>query len=136
MTPYAQMLLAYVRPEAQGAYAYEYERYAKDPIVAMVLTYFLGIIGGEAYYMGGDWRRGFWMTVALFSCIGLFISVPIWIARCFTIQNEVESYNDYIAWALAHRYLTDANAVAPPQPPPNGKRPQISGLPMTIHATR
>ena len=61
MTPYAQMLLAYVRPEAQGVYAYEYDRYAKDPVVALVLTIFLGIIGGEAYYMG-DWKRGVWMT--------------------------------------------------------------------------
>jgi hypothetical protein len=136
MTPYAQMLLGYIRPEAQGAYAYEYERYAKDPIVAMTLTFVLGIIGGESYYMGGDWRRPFWMTIALFSGVGLLISTPIWIARCFTIQSDCESYNDYVAWALAHRYLPQSNAVAPPQPPAaaTGRRPQVSGLPMTIKA--
>ncbi len=131
MTPYAQLLLSYVRPEAQGAYAYEYDRYAKDSIVALTLTYCLGIVGGESFYLG-SWKRALWMTVALFSGVGLFISVPAWIARCFTIQGEVESYNDYVAWVIAHRYLPDTNAVAPPQPsqPANGKRPQISGFPM------
>ena len=89
MTPYAHMLLAYVRPEAQGVYAYEYDRYAKDQIVALVLTIFFGIIGGEAYYIG-NWQRGLWMTIALFSGVGMFISVPLWIARCFTIQGECE----------------------------------------------
>jgi len=130
MTPYAQMLLAYVRPEAQAVYAYEYDRYAKDPVVAFVLTMFFGIVGGESYYFG-DWKRGIWMTVAMFSGIGMFVSVPLWIARCFTIQGECESYNDYIAWLIASRYVPETNAVQPPQPPPpSGKRPVISGLPM------
>ncbi|MGD0967858.1 MAG: hypothetical protein ABR949_06185 [Candidatus Aquilonibacter sp.] len=130
MTPYAQMLLAYVRPEAQGVYAYEYERYAKDSAVALVLTIFFGIIGGESYYIG-DWKRGIWMTIAMFSGIGMFISVPLWIARCFTIQGECESYNDYVAWLIACRYVSQTNAVQPPQPaPPSGKRPSIGGLPM------
>jgi hypothetical protein len=135
MTPYAQMLLGYVRPEAQGAYAYEYDRYAKDPIVALTLTLFFGLVGGEAYYMG-DWKRGIWMTIALFSGVGMFISVPVWIARCFTIQGECEAYNDYVAWALAHRYLPDETAVQPPQPPqptpPSAKRNPVGGLPMTV----
>jgi hypothetical protein len=136
MTPYAHMLLAYVRPEAQGVYAYEYDRYAKDPIVALVLTIFFGIIGGEAYYIG-NWQRGLWMTIALFSGVGMFISVPLWIARCFTIQGECESYNDYVAWLVASRYVSPAQAVQPPQPPtPSGKRPVIGGLPMPVHATR
>jgi hypothetical protein len=130
MTPYAQMLLAYVRPEAQGVYAYEYERYAKDSAVALVLTIFFGIIGGESYYIG-DWKRGIWMTIAMFSGVGMFISVPLWIARCFTIQGECESYNDYVAWLIACRYVSQTNAVQPPPPaPPSGKRPSIGGLPM------
>ncbi len=130
MTPYAQMLLAYVRPEAQGVYAYEYDRYAKDSAVAQVLTIFFGIVGGEAYYIG-DWKRGLWMTIALFTGVGMFISVPLWIARIFTIQGECDAYNDYVAWALACRYLPLTNAVEPPQPvTPSGKRPNIGGLPM------
>jgi len=130
MTPYAHMLLAYVRPEAQGAYAYEYDRYAKDPAVALMLTVFLGIIGGEGYYMG-NWKRGVWMTIAMFTGIGMFVSVPLWIARCFTIQSECEAYNDYIAWMLANRYLPEDHPVQPPQPSaPVGKRPTIGGLPM------
>jgi hypothetical protein len=134
MTPYAQMLLAYVRPEAQGVYAYEYDRYAKDSAVAQVLTIFFGLFGGEAYYIG-DWKRGLWMTIAFFSGIGMFITVPLWIARIFTIQGEVDAYNDYVAWALACRYLPLTNAVEPPQPvPPSGKRPNINGLPMVVRA--
>lgn len=130
MTPYAHMLLGYVRPEAQGAYAYEYDRYAKDSAVAVTLTVFLGLIGGESYYMG-DWRRGIFMILALFSGIGLFVSGPMWIARCFTIQSECESYNDYLAWLLALRYMPQGNAVQPPEPTtPSGKRPTIGGLPM------
>jgi hypothetical protein len=133
MTPYAQMLLAYVRPEAQGVYAYEYERYAKDPAVAVVLTIFFGIVGGESYYIG-DWKRGIWMTIAMLSGVGMFVSVPLWIARCFTIQGECESYNDYVAWLIASRYVPQTNAVQPPQPaPPSGRRPVISGLPMVAH---
>ena len=131
MTPYAQMLLSYIRPEAQGVYAYEYQRYAKDPIVALVLTVFFGLFGGEGYYFG-DWKRGILMTIAFFSGIGLFISLPIWIVRCFTIQNDCETYNDYVAWALAYRYLPENNSA--PQPPEpmttSGKRPRIGGLPM------
>jgi hypothetical protein len=135
MTPYAQMLLSYIRPEAQGVYAYEYDRYAKDPIVALMLTVFLGIFGGEGYYFG-EWKRGLWMTIALFSGVGLFISMPIWIVRCFTIQNECESYNDYLAYMLAYRYLPQGTAPQPPEPMPNanGKRPRINGLPMVVRA--
>jgi hypothetical protein len=130
MTPYAQMLLSYIRPEAQGVYAYEYQRYAKDSLVALVLTVFFGLFGGEGYYLG-DWKRGFWMTIAFFSGVGLFVSLPIWIARCFTIQNDCEAYNDYLAWVLAYRYLPNENAPAPPEPTmAGGKRPRIGGLPM------
>ena len=131
MTPYAQMLLSYVRPEAQGAYAYEYSRYAKDPVVALTLTLFFGIVGGESYYIG-DWKRGIWMTIAMFSGVGMFVSVPLWIARCFTITGECEAYNDYVAWAVAHRYLPNTNAVQPPEPPPAAKRPNIGGLPAVV----
>jgi TM2 domain-containing membrane protein YozV len=132
MTPYAQMLFTYVRPEAQGVYAYEYEHYQKDPIVALALTLFLGIVGGESYYMG-DYRRGILMSIALFTGIGLFISVPLWIVRCFTIQGECDTHNDWLAWTLAHRYLPSPNAVQPPEPPKPANATQqrvIGGLPM------
>jgi hypothetical protein len=134
MTPYAQMLLAYIRPETQGVYAYDYNRYAKDPMIALTLTTLLGIVGGESYYMG-DWKRGIWMTIGMLSGVGLFITVPMWIVRCFTIQNECETYNDYLAWALAHQYLPLDTAPQPPQPAQPGgpgKRPNISGLPMAV----
>jgi hypothetical protein len=136
MTPYAQMLLSYIRPEAQGVYAYEYQRYAKDPIVALTLTVFFGLFGGEGYYFG-EWKRSVWMTIAFFSGMGLFISVPIWIVRCFTIQNDCESYNDYIAYMLAIRYLPQGTAPQPPEPMTAsgcGKRPRIGGLPMVVRA--
>jgi hypothetical protein len=134
MTPYAQMLLAYVRPEGQGAFAYEYRRYAKDPSLALVLTIALGLFGGEAYYFG-DWKRGILMTLGFFSGIGIFITVPLWIVRCFTITGECEAYNDYLAYMLAYRYgtqeLSGQQPPAPPAPPANA-RPNISGLPMPV----
>jgi hypothetical protein len=134
MTPYAQMLLSYIRPESQGVFAYEYQRYAKDSSVAFMLTLFLGLFGGEGYYFG-EWKRGFWMTLAFFSGVGLFVSIPLWIVRMFTIHNDCEAYNDYLAWMLAYRYLPTNGAPPPPEPvTANGKRPTIGGLPMVVRA--
>lgn len=134
MTPYVETLLQYVRPESQGAFVYDYRRFAKDPNLALILTILLGIVGGEAYYMG-EWKRGILMGLALLSGVGVFISVPMWIVRCFTITNECESYNDYLAYMLAYRYLPLGTAPEPPQPvtPANRNgRPNIGGLPATV----
>ena len=135
MTPYAQMLLAYIRPESQGAFAYEYRQNAKDPSIALLLTILLGVIGGESYYMGNV-KRGFLMTIALFTGVGLFITVPMWIARCFTITAECEAYNDYLAYMLAFRYAGDAaEPPVPPQTPQQSAytRPTIGGVPMRMN---
>lgn len=134
MTPYAQMLAVQMRPEAQATFAYEYQRYAKDPTVALALTIVLGVVGGESYYLG-NYARGILMTLALFTGFGLFVTVPMWICRCFTIQGECDSYNDYVAYSLAIRYWpyearSDERPPAPPQAPPR-TRPSIGGLPMT-----
>ena len=148
MTPYAQMLAVQMRPEAQPTFAYEYQRYSKDPVLAFVLTVLLGIVGGESYYLG-NYARGILMSIAMFTGIGLIVTVPMWIVRCFTIQNEVEGYNDYVAYLLACRYWpgpTPSNVVpgpnaaqpqgppAPPEPPMAAARvrPNISNLPMPI----
>jgi hypothetical protein len=135
MTPYVETLLQYVRPESQGAFVYDYRRFQKDPNLALMLTILLGIVGGESYYMG-DWRRGILMTIALFTGIGVLISGPMWIVRCFTITSECESYNDYLAYMLAHRYLPYGTAPEPPQPTQNpmrnAPRPNIGGLPVQV----
>lgn len=132
MTPYAQMLLAHVRPETQAAYAYEYRQYAKDPSIALMLTILLGVVGGEAYYMG-DAKRGILMTIALFTGVGLFVTVPMWIARCFTIAGDCEAYNDYLAYMLAYRYSPET--IPAPEPPASANsRPVIGGLPMRAPA--
>lgn len=132
MTPYAQMLLAHVRPETQAAYAYEYRQYAKDPSVALMLTILLGVVGGESYYIG-DAKRGILMTIALFTGIGLFVTVPMWIARCFTITGDCEAYNDYLAYMLAYRYSPET--IPAPEPPAGANsRPVIGGLPMRAPA--
>ncbi len=138
MTPYAQMLAVQLRPEAQATYAYEYQRYAKDSTLALVLTVLLGIVGGESYYLG-NYVRGVLMSLALFTGIGLMITIPMWIVRCFTIQNECESYNDYVAYLLALRYWpqraqSESAPPAPPESPVQASRPRpnVGGLPMTI----
>jgi TM2 domain-containing membrane protein YozV len=135
VTPYAQMITAGMRPEAQPTFAYEYQRYSKDPTIALALTLVLGVIGGESFYLG-NYARAILMTIALFTGIGLFITVPMWIVRCFTIQNECESYNDYVAYMLASRYWSAGfnGAAVPPAPPsgpePTRVRPNIGGVPM------
>jgi hypothetical protein len=137
MTPYVQMLTRYVRPECQAVFAYEYERNAKDPTLALALTVMLGIVGGESYYLG-NWRRGVLMSLALFTGIGLFITIPLWIIRCFTITGECDAYNDELAYALAWRYYDPADASPePPQPPqPEARRrAPIGGLPMRVTPT-
>lgn len=134
MTPYVEMLLQYVRPESQGAFLYEYRRFAKDPSVALALTIALGLVGGEAYYMG-EWRRGILMTLALLSGVGILISGPVWIARCFTISNECDAYNDYLAYSLAYRYLPTGTTPQPPQPAhpaPRQPRTGRGGVPMRV----
>ncbi|MEO9025582.1 MAG: TM2 domain-containing protein [Candidatus Tumulicola sp.] len=136
MTPYAQMLAVGMRPEAQPTFAYEYQRYAKDPTLAFVLTLVLGVVGGESYYLG-NYVRGILMSLALFTGVGLFVTVPMWICRCFTVQNECDAYNDCVAYSLALRYWpyearNDAHPPEPPQAPqPSRFRPNIGGLPMT-----
>jgi hypothetical protein len=132
-----------MRPEAQATFAYEYQRYAKDPTLAAVLTLTLGVVGGESYYLG-NYVRGILMSIALFTGVGLFVTVPMWIVRCFTIQNECEAYNDYVAYMLALRYWPNHAEVggyqhqpAPPAPPeapvaPSRVRPNIGGVPMTV----
>lgn len=138
MTPYAQMLAVQMRPEAQATFAYEYQRYAKDPTLAFVLTLVLGVVGGESYYLG-NYIRGILMSLALFTGVGLFVTVPMWICRCFTIQGECDAYNDYVAYSLALRYWPydaqkDRQPPEPPQPPDSVRaRYNIGGLPMAVH---
>jgi len=130
MTPYAQMLLAQVPANAQGAFAYDYRRYAKDSAVAFILTVLLGVVGGESYYMG-DYKRGILMTIALFTGVGLFVTVPMWICRCFTIMGECETYNDYLAYSLACRfYQPQAQTPEPPMQAATQARATITGVPM------
>ncbi len=131
MTPYVEMLIPYIRPESQGAFVYDYRRYAKDPTVALMLTLMLGLVGGEAYYMG-EWKRGILMALAFMTGVGLFVSVPMWIVRCFTITGECETYNDYLAYMLAYRYVPEG--IATPQPPQPYRTRNISGLPMCVAA--
>jgi hypothetical protein len=133
MTPYLGTLLQYIRPESQGAFYYDYRRFAKDPNLALIMTILFGIVGGESYYMG-NWKRGVLMTIALFTGVGTLITIPMWVVRCFTIMGECEMQNDYLAYALVHRYLPQGPAPEPPQPATNptanATRPNISGLPM------
>jgi TM2 domain-containing membrane protein YozV len=134
MSPYVQLLLSYVRPESQGAFLYEYRRYAKDASVALLLAIVFGIVGGESYYLG-EWRRGLLMTLALFSGIGLFVSIPMWVARCFTISTECEFCNDILAYELAFHYLPlGTGAPQPPPQTPRASRGPIGGLPMRTRA--
>jgi hypothetical protein len=140
MTPYAQLLANQMRPEAQGAFAYEYQRYSKDPTVAFALTVVLGIVGGESYYLG-DYKRGIWMSIAFLSGIALIVTIPMWICRCFTVQNECDIYNDYLAYSLAMRYWPMQNfqptpepSQAPPPPPQSRVRPTISNVPVPVRA--
>jgi hypothetical protein len=132
MTPYVQMLMRYIRPECQAVFAYEYQRNSKDPLLALVLTIFLGIVGGEAYYMG-NYKRGILMSLAFMTGVGVIITVPLWIVRCFTITGECEGYNDALAYTLAWRYY-DNTAVAPEPPQTQVRqRPTIGGFPMRVN---
>jgi hypothetical protein len=137
VTPYAQMLAIQLRPEAQATFDYEYRRYAKDPTLALALTIVLGVVGGESYYLG-NYMRGILMSLALLTGVGLFVTVPMWICRCFTISGDSDTYNDYLAYSLALRYWpygasNDRPTVEPPAPPqPTGARRDIAGVPMPV----
>jgi hypothetical protein len=83
------------------------------------------------------------MSIALFTGVGLFVTIPLWIVRCFTVQNECESYNDYVAYSLAMLYWPrESNNVAQPPAPPEAPqhpqsarvRPNIGGVPMPVRS--
>jgi hypothetical protein len=139
VTPYAQMIASRMPAHTQATFAYEYQRYAKDPNLALALTILLGIVGGESYYIG-NYVRGILMSIALFTGIGVLVTIPMWIVRCFTIAGECETYNDYVAYTLALRYGSFENESWQAPPPPEEPRtqsrvrPNIGGVPVPVRS--
>jgi hypothetical protein len=78
----------------------------------------------------GNWKPGILMSLAFMTGVGLVISVPMWIVRCFTIAGECEAYNDELAYLLAWRYYDGAANDAQPPEAQTRQRPLIGGLPM------
>jgi TM2 domain-containing membrane protein YozV len=136
MTPYAAMLSDYMPAEFRPTFAYECRRYEKDPMLAFLLTLFGGLLGAGDFYLG-YYVRGILMLLGTFSGIGALVTIPIWLYRCVNVWADVEAENDYMAYAIAYRYLaTAANPTMPQPPPPPAPRarPQIGGLPVPVRS--
>ena len=137
MTPYAQMLAVQMRPEAQATFAYEYQRYAKDPTLAFVLTLVLGVVGGESYYLG-NYIRGILMSLALFTrhrTVRHRSDVDLPLLHDPGRMRRIQRLRRLLASAalLALRNPHDQQPPEPPLPPePSRARYNIGGLPMAV----
>ena len=126
MTPYAQMLMTYLPAECQATYAYEYQRYGKDPTLAFVLQMFGWALRRSSYYLG-NFARGILMALGTAHRHRDVITVPVWIVRCCTIGSKPNATTtDRLR--LAYRYLPlrsrpGTARAADPHPPQHRRRP-------------
>ncbi len=95
--------LIYLRnmtPETQAVFMMQYEAAKKDPTVAVLLTIFLGGIGGHKFYLG---QPGWGVLYLLFVMTGL----PALIAtiEIFTISGYVREYNARKAAEIARALM-------------------------------
>ncbi|HEY8297050.1 MAG TPA: NINE protein [Candidatus Baltobacteraceae bacterium] len=123
MNPYVAQLKAQFTPQQFAFFEGEARRYRKDPVVAFLLAFFLGLFGAHHFYLGRN-QPGIIMLICTLSVVGLTVSVPWKLVNWFTVWGECDDANDEIEYVLAYSILHG-------QPPPaSSPRPAIGGLPM------
>lgn len=121
MNPQIAMLKERLSPQQLLAHETSMLRYRKEPVVAFLLAFFLGIFGAHHFYLGYN-RAGAIMLVLTLSVVGMAVSVPWKIVNWFTVWGETADANDDLEYALLY---WGAYGQQPP-----GARQTISGLPM------
>lgn len=124
MNPYVAGLKVRMTPNQLMLFESELRHYRKDPVLAFLLAFFLGLFGAHHFYLGRT-QAGAIMLLCTLSVVGLVISFPWKIVNWFTVWGECADANDEIEYALAYAILYGQ------QPISTAQRPHIGGLPMT-----
>ncbi|MGZ3498223.1 MAG: NINE protein [Vulcanimicrobiaceae bacterium] len=124
MNPYVAQLTARMTPPQLMVFESEAYRYRKEPVLAFLLAFFLGLFGVHHFYLGRT-QAGVIMLLCTLSVVGLVISFPWKIINWFTVWGECDDVNDEIEYALAYAILYGQQPAAAPA------LPRIGGLPMT-----
>ena len=132
MNPQIAMMKQQLSPQQLMAFESEAMRYRKEPVLAFLLAFFLGIFGAHHFYLGRT-RPGIIMLVCTLSVVGLVISLPWKIINWFTVWGETADANDEIEYALLYSMFysnSPSGQGYPPPAPGSSPRPPIGGLPM------
>ncbi|HEY8313336.1 MAG TPA: NINE protein [Candidatus Baltobacteraceae bacterium] len=124
MNPYVAQLKAQLTPPQLMLFESEMRRYRREPILAFLLAFFLGLFGAHHFYLGRT-QAGIIMLACTLSVVGLVVSFPWKIINWFTVWGECDEANDELEYALAY------SMVYGQQPPGAAPRRSIGGLPMT-----
>lgn len=131
MNPQIAMMKQQLSPQQLMAFESEAVRYRKEPVLAFLLAFFLGIFGAHHFYLGRT-RPGLIMLICTLSVVGLVVSLPWKIINWFTVWGETADANDEIEYALLYGMFYSAPQNVGHYPPPAGApRAPIGGVPMT-----
>ncbi len=137
MNPQIAMMKQHLSPQQLMAFESEAVRYRKEPVVAFLLAFFLGIFGAHHFYLGRT-RPGLIMLLCTVSVVGLIVSFPWKIINWFTVWGEAAEANDEIEYALLYSMFYSTSQASGQYPPPAGPPPAgpstrapIGGVPMT-----
>lgn len=131
MNPQIAMMKQQLSPQQLMAFESTAARYRKEPVVAFLLAFFLGIFGTHHFYLGRT-RPGIIMLICTLSVVGLLVSLPWKIVNWFTVWGETTDANDEIEYALLYNMFYSTPQSGGQYPPPAGQspRPPIGGVPM------
>lgn len=131
MNPHIAMMKQPLNSQQLMAFQSEAIRYRKEPAVAFLLAFFLGLFGAHHFYLGRT-RPGTIMLICTLSVVGLVVSVPWKIVNWFTVWGETTDANDEIEYALLYSMFYSSPQSAGQYPPPASEspRPPIGGVPM------
>lgn len=95
----------------------EVKNQGKGMIIAYILWYFLGMLGGHRFYMG---RTGSAIAqlVLTITVLGIFVTFIWWIVDAFLLHTWVKEHNRHVENRLIDGILASKGHMPAPPPPP------------------
>lgn len=90
----------------------EVKNQGKNMVIAYILWYFLGILGGHRFYMNKT-SSAIAMLILCITIIGLFPVIIWWIVDAFLLHTWVKEHNRKLEYHLVSHMLSHQ---APPAP--------------------
>lgn len=84
----------------------------KNMLVAYVLWYFLGMVGGHRFYMGNTGSAVAQLILSI-SIIGLVVTSIWWIVDAFLLHNKVKEHNALLEYNLLNQLLASRGNYTP-----------------------